>query len=99
VLPAVISGVVSEHWAGHWLPRIRRKQIDQQRLSEFGQVISQLLFPGRLMITPSVSFGVPVTESILRGEIKGGGLLSAVIAREKKLLVEHCRLYGGNPGL
>lgn len=99
LLPAIVSGVVSARWARHPITWLRREQIDKQRLSEFGQVIGQLLRPGKFMASPSISFGLPAAESDLRGENRGGSLLPAVIARAKSLLVEHCRSFGGDPGL
>jgi hypothetical protein len=95
LLPAVVSGVVSTHWSHHPLTWLRRKQIDKSRLAEFGQVISQLLHPGRYMISPSLSFGNPFTEQELRREVGDGKLLPAVIERGKQLLKEHCAAVGG----
>ncbi len=94
VLPVVISGVVSQHWAEHWLPRIRRKQIDQQRLSEFGQVISQLLHPGKYYLSPFVSFGKPLSRQQLTSEKET--TLHMVIDEEKELLHQHVAAFGGN---
>jgi hypothetical protein len=99
LLLCVVSGVVSAKWARHPVTWLRRQQIDKQRLSEFGQVITQLLKPGKFMASPSISFDPPVTAEELRRESRGDSLLPAVIAREKNLLVEHCRTYGGDPGL
>jgi hypothetical protein len=108
LLPCVVSGVVSEKWARHPVTLLRRQQIDKQRLSEFGQIITQLLFPRKLMLSPRLSFGASVTGSELRREAGGtlrqaqgeaDSLLPAVIAREKSLLAEHCQAFGGNPGL
>lgn len=96
LLPTVVSGVVSEKWSRSPITLLRRKQIDKQRLSEFGQVITQLLAPGRLMLSPCVSFGLPVGEAELRQEAGGDSLLPAVIAREKSLLEEHCQAFGGD---
>ncbi len=42
VLPTIVSGVISPKWARHPITWLRRKQIDKQRLAEFGQVIYQL---------------------------------------------------------
>ena len=98
LLLCVVSGVVSVKWARHPIAWLRRKQIDKQRLSEFGQVITQLLFPKKLMLSPTVSFGPSVVLSDLRLET-GDSLLPAVIARAKNLLVEHCHTFGGDPGL
>jgi hypothetical protein len=95
LLPCVVSGIVSEHWAHHPLTWLRRKQIDKHRLAEFGQVITQLMRPGKLMITPVISFGEPVNESTLREEAQGGSLLPAVIDRGKSLLHEHIQQFGG----
>ncbi|MCS7010691.1 MAG: hypothetical protein N2049_07970 [Anaerolineales bacterium] len=99
LLPTVVSHVVSPRWARHPITWLRRKQIDRQRLSEFGQVISQLLHPGRFMASPVISFGPPAVASELSQESKDGGLLPAIIARQKDLLIQHCRAFGGNPGL
>jgi 1-acyl-sn-glycerol-3-phosphate acyltransferase len=93
VLPVVISGVVGQHWAKHWLPRIRRKQIDQQRLSEFGQVISQLLHPGKYYLSPSVSFGKPLSKVQLTSANET--TLQMVISEAKVLLRQHVEAFGG----
>lgn len=95
VLPTIVSGVISPYWAYHPITWLRRKHIDKQRLAEFGQVITQLLHPGRLMISPAVSFGMPFTESDLRQDVGDGKLFPAVIARGKSLLREHCKEFGG----
>jgi hypothetical protein len=99
LLPCVVSGVVSKKWASHPINWLRRKQIDKQRLSEFGQVITQLLFPHILKLSPAISFGQSAVESDLRLDSTGDKLLPAVIIREKALLIEHCLAYGGNPGI
>ncbi|MEZ0396127.1 MAG: 1-acyl-sn-glycerol-3-phosphate acyltransferase [Anaerolineales bacterium] len=89
LLPTVVSGVISTYWARHPITWLRRKQIDQQRLSEFGQVISQLLRPGRLMLTPRLSFGPGADFETLQAESSPADILPAVIRREKALLAEH----------
>jgi len=105
LLPTVVSGVVSERWARHPIALLRRKQIDRQRLSEFGQVITQLLSPGKLMLSPTISFGSPVDagdlqlHSVTNNREQAGSLLPGVIRLEKELLIEHCQAFGGDPGL
>ena len=94
VLPVVISGVVSRHWAGHWFPRIRRKHIDQQRLAEFGQVISQLMHPGKIFLSPSISFGKPLKQQQLTSTQET--TLQMVISLAKELLRQHVAEFGGN---
>lgn len=96
VLPVIISGCVSSHWANHLLTRLRRKQIDKQRLAEFGQVISQLMHPGRIYLTPAVSFGKPLTKEMLEEEAGKNTILNVVIQHEKVLLKQHCENFGGH---
>lgn len=88
-LPVVLSGVVTEKWATHPITRLRRKQIDKHRLAEFGQVITQLLHPGKLMVTPAASIGAPFCKEDLQLEGTAGNLRSAIIERGKMLLREH----------
>jgi hypothetical protein len=99
LLPCIVSGVISARWARHPITLLRRRQIDKQRLSEFGQVISQLLFPKKLMLSPAISFGSSASASDLCHETSAPSLLSAVISREKELLLDHCHAFGGDPGL
>lgn len=89
VLLAIISGVVSPGWARSPLTWLRRGGVDKRRLAEFGQVSTQLLFPGRLMFAPRVTFAPPVTAEELREEAAGERLLPAVVARGRALLAEH----------
>jgi hypothetical protein len=99
ILPTVVSGVVFGKWARHPITLLRKQQIDKQRLSEFGQVITQLVFPGKLMLSPVISFGPSSTESDLGSAQKKGTVLRAVIEHEKALLEDHCEYFGGNPGI
>ena len=90
ILPVVVSNVISPEWVKHPITWIRRDKGWKLILSEFGQVIFQLTHPGRLMITPAISFGRAFSESEIRQELGDKNLRIAVIAREKTLLKEHC---------
>ena len=90
VMPAIMSGMITEHWARHPFVKIRRRQRDQQRLAEFCQVISQLMHPGKLMVTPNLSFGKAFSEAQIKDDTEGGTTLDAVIARTRALLSDHC---------
>jgi hypothetical protein len=94
ILPTVVSGVISEKWVRHPLTWCRKEQIDQQRLAEFGQVITQVLKPGKLMLSPKVSFGPSITEAELRREVGQGKVFPAVIARAKALFFESSAFFG-----
>jgi hypothetical protein len=48
------------------------------------------MHPGRLMITPNLSFGKAFSETQIKDEIGGGTMLDAVIARTRALLSDHC---------
>jgi len=58
---SMISGVLSQKYINHPATLFRRGRVNKQRLSEFFQVMYQLLAPGKLMVSPSLSFGPPVT--------------------------------------
>ena len=93
ILPAVGSGVVSEYWAKHPLTWLRRKQIDKHRLAEFGQVITQLLQPGKLMITPAVSFGRVVSQEDLQREGAANDFQASLVAEGQSLLSDHLKQF------
>jgi hypothetical protein len=84
----MISGVISPYWAKHPITRLRNKQIDQQRLAEFGQVITQLRKPGRLMLSPKISFGESYSISDLGENYKNGRLFKVITDRAKRLFWE-----------
>jgi hypothetical protein len=94
ILPAIVSGVISEKWAKHPIAWIRKKQIDKQRLAEFGQVMSQLIRPGKLMLTPRISFGPSFSLADLQEEGGSGGVFEAVIERVRVLFEESSAYFG-----
>lgn len=89
LLPAVVSHVVDPGWARSPITRLRRRPIDSRRLAEFGQVITQLLSPGKLMLAPAISFGPPTDLATLQDESTPENVLPAVVARQKALLADH----------
>jgi hypothetical protein len=83
----IASGVLDPGWAESRLTRIVKPGIDRRRLAEFGQVISQLLRPGKKLYTPHISFATPVTRGEL--EAQGDAIMTRIISRAKALLKEH----------
>jgi hypothetical protein len=65
---AIVSGVLAEDYINHPSTFFRRGRVNKQRLSEFFQVMHQLMSPGKLMLSPSVSFA-----PVLSLEDLGGG--------------------------
>lgn len=88
VVISIVSGVVSPLWARHPVTWLKRVDWQKRRLAEFSQVISQLFFPGRLTLKPSISFSPSLAgEDLLQeGEGRAQG---AVIRHGKTLLAEH----------
>jgi len=68
---------------------LRRLEWQKHRISEYGQVIEQLIFPGEPNISPSLTIAPPVSVDKLSEEGASIRLLPAVIARGKSLLTEH----------
>jgi hypothetical protein len=89
LLLSIVSHVVSPKWRNSLLYRLRPDPLDRRRLVEFGQVMSQLLFPHRLMLAPFISFARPVGVDELRGESGSERVLPVIIQRAKALLAEH----------
>jgi len=94
VQPTIISGVVSADWARHPITWLRKKQIDRQRLAEFGQVIAQLRTPGKLMMKPRLSIGPHFTEQDLRRVVPAGKLFHEVLERGRALFHESSAYFG-----
>jgi Acyltransferase len=85
----IASGVLDPGWAESRLTYIVKPGIDRRRLAEFGQVISQLLRPGKKLYTPHISFAPSVTMDELGGGT--GEPLKNIILRARTLLHEHMK--------
>jgi hypothetical protein len=89
VLITITSHVVSRVWRHSLLYYLRRDPIERRRLVEFGQVMTQLFFPGSFRQSPHISFAVPISIESIHEEANSGLFLPAIIARGKSLLQEH----------
>jgi hypothetical protein len=89
VLVCIVSGIVMPKWAHSPLTRLRRVEWQKRRIAEYGQVIWQLLFPGKPNITPSITIAPPVSVDELRKESGSDRLLAVVISRGRTLLADH----------
>jgi hypothetical protein len=99
LLLAMVSHVVSRKWRTSILYQLRSDPLDRRRLVEFGQVISKLLFPHRLMISPYISFSPPIGVDALQRQGGNSPVFAAILTRAKALLVEHMQWvnYSKNP--
>jgi hypothetical protein len=98
-LLTIVSGVLSPRWGYSPLTWLRRQEMEKRRLAEFGQVMQQLLFPGKIYYSPQVSFAAPFLASELRNGSSGERLLPEITARGRALLDEHRRSFGLEPGV
>jgi len=89
VVICIVSGIVMPRWAHSPLTWLRRVGWQKRRIAEYGQVIEQLLFPGKPNISPSVTIAPPVGVEELRRESGSNQLLQAVITRGRILLADH----------
>lgn len=87
LIVTITSGVLDPAWAKSRSIRIAKPGLERRRLAEFGQVISQLLRPGRKKYNPHISFAPPVTLDDL-GHGKGE-VMPNIKARARALLAEH----------
>ena len=89
VVISILSGILMPKWAHSPLTRLRRVEWQKRRIAEYGQVLSQLFFPGKSNISPSMTIAQPVTVETLKRESGSDRLLPAVMARGKKTLADH----------
>jgi hypothetical protein len=95
VMPVISSQAIGENFLfRNPLVKMQKIRVDRQRLAEFGQVITQIMKPGSLLMTPRISFGEAFSESDLRLKIGEGNLRRAVIERAKALFNLSARHYG-----
>jgi hypothetical protein len=93
LLVSIISGILSPIYINHVMASFRKDQIDKQRISEFFQVMRQMLSPGILHQTPKVSFATPVLGEDLLFSGTNTSLMDEIILRAKFLLSQHSSKY------
>jgi 1-acyl-sn-glycerol-3-phosphate acyltransferase len=92
---AAVSGVLIRAFVNHPLRLVRQQPIDRRRVTEYLQVITQMMFPRWFSVTVKMSFAPPVTVEDLSRESEGGHLMPAILEREKRLLEEHQAAWHG----
>jgi len=96
LVPAAVSGVLMPAFVNNPLRLVRKNPIDRRRVTEYLQVITQMLFPRWFDVTVRITFAPPVTADELSRESPGGRLMPAVLARERAVLEDHqAAWYGG----
>jgi len=59
ILITAVSGVLHAGWVRSPFIRVRSGRRNQQRVTEFCQIIQQVLFPNSLLVNPSICFAEP----------------------------------------
>jgi hypothetical protein len=89
VLLSIVSGILAPKYVNHILTRFRSEQSDKQRISEFLQVMRQLLYPGKLLQTPRISFANPLKGKDLMSGQMSNGLMQSLVDKAKGLFTDH----------
>jgi hypothetical protein len=80
---SLISGVLSPKYLNHPSTIFRKGRVNKQRLSEFFQVMYQLMAPGKLMVSPNLSFAPTLTLDDLGGGRDIHNITREIIIRAK----------------
>ncbi len=88
VVMTFVSGVLHPAWTRSPVVHLRRGRRNQQRVAEFFQVMQQMLFPGQLLVRPSIRFTPPLQFAPGRQT----PILPALIATARQRFLE---IHGG----
>lgn len=86
---AAASGIMMPVFVNNPLRLVRKEPVDRRRVAEYLQVITQMVFPRWFSVTVRLSFAPPVSLEELSRESPGAHLMPAILARERRLLLEH----------
>ena len=86
---AMVSGIISQRYVNHIFTHFRRERVDKQRISEFFQVMRQMLTPGTIKQTPKVSFSLPFSLDELN---ESDSTLDSIKIKALALLNDHINI-------
>jgi len=86
---SLISGVLSPKYLKHPSTLFRKGRVNKQRLSEFFQVMYQLMAPGKLMVSPNLSFAPTLTLDDLGGGKDIHNITREIIIKAKEQFEFH----------
>ncbi len=93
----IVSNVLAKKYINHPVTIFRRGRVNKQRLSEFFQVMNQLLLPGKLMVSPNLSFAPTLTLQDLEHHKDLKKITSEIIKRAQKQLESHISQFLTTP--
>lgn len=88
---ALVSGVLSSKYIKHPLTIFRKGRVNKQRLSEFFQIMYQLMAPGKLMVSPNLSFAPTLTLNDLGEGRDIHKITEGIIRKAQEQLEFHCK--------
>ncbi len=89
VAVSIVSHVVAPQWRHSLFYWLRRRPVDRRRIVEFAQVLAQLCFPGRWMLSPCVTITSPKTREELQEGKGSGQIWSSLVSWGYSTLAEH----------
>jgi hypothetical protein len=89
LLITIVSGILTPKYVNHFFTRFQKERPDKQRISEFFQVMNQMITPGKFHQLPSVSFSKPIPYRDLIGMKDTNHLMNGVTKHAKSLLKSH----------
>lgn len=97
LLISIVSGIISPKYTHHIFTHFRKKQGDKQRISEFFQVMRQILNPERFQMNPRVSFAKSVYATAFLKSRMSPSLMDTITLEAKHVLENHILHYPTNP--
>lgn len=89
VIISMVSGILTPKYIHHPLTHFRKLRPDKQRISEFLQVMNQMLRPGNYVQKPQLSFAMPFAGSSLQGSLGRPFSMDHLIDQANQLLKDH----------
>lgn len=86
---SLVSGILAPKFVHHPLTIFRKTRHDKQRIAEFLQGIRQMLAPGKVLLSPKLSFTPPLTLDDLSSNTDLRTLTDEIIQRAEELLPLH----------
>ncbi len=93
----MISGILLPKYVHHIFTRFRRERRDKQRISEFFQVMRQMLSPGEFLSSPQLSFVSPLSRDQLLQKRGRGDIGPEIVRHAQEAFALHSSRLLGQP--
>jgi len=89
LVPVIVSSVLAKASLQNPLTRLKKTAWEKRKLAEFLQVSQQLIFSKKLPLKPRLTYGPPISGTILKEMNSGRDLLPAIIQQARQVLISH----------